>query len=799
MGAAPEGLNDRPESVFPSSASDEPTRRDDLGFEPYVKALASFLTHRQTQGPLAVSIEGDWGSGKSSFMLQLEEELSRRFVQAADGHETRPLTVRFNAWRHEKEEALWAAFALHFIEEVSAEQPFLVRKWRRLNLSVRRFSWREGWLDAAKALLFLLLFITGIVVVGVLIYVSGWRSIRQLVESFLLAPPTPAEAARAGAFPELLLKVSLAVGGSVGYLILIALFWSILGKYFKNPLDLDLSKHLESPSYKHRVSFVENFHEDFSKIVRALVGERRVFVFIDDLDRCEVPKTADLMQALNLMISENPQLIFVLGMDREKVAAGIAVKHEKSLPYLLSLQASFVEHTEASRVRRGLEFGYEFIEKFIQIPFLVPKPTAAELARLLKGLAVPIAPSPFHIASTEGIRLWLYRWWYGRGRVTAAAPQGFTMRMESQNAVEGRRDRIRFLATEDSPKIQQIVLSVAPALDYNPRRLKQFINLFRLKAFIAAETGLFDLPEGFAEDDGLTLEQLGKFTAILLKWPLLIPEFEKDHELLSNLERQATGGDYSFERTRWLDQNLTRLLCQGCLDSKRKPTEDAAIWSLAKLKVDKLLQVSPRVRTIPTEREKPIEPPSPHDERDVAGSQDRRPTSGVEEHGDRRSAGEGSVTDAPLPYDTDPFDAQGGRQETSDEPRRSVEEDRMGVDDSAEYQAANAAPSTARQAFEVMPARFNKEAARGLKAVYEFNLTGDGGGKWQVIIKDQKVEVKEGANATARADITISMAAQDYLDMLSGKLNGQEAFMKNKLRIEGDMGLALRMQSLFST
>jgi putative sterol carrier protein len=41
------------------------------------------------------------------------------------------------------------------------------------------------------------------------------------------------------------------------------------------------------------------------------------------------------------------------------------------------------------------------------------------------------------------------------------------------------------------------------------------------------------------------------------------------------------------------------------------------------------------------------------------------------------------------------------------------------------------------------------------------------------------------------------MAAQDYLDMVNGKLNPQMAFMTGKLRISGDMGLALRMQSLF--
>ncbi len=108
---------------------------------------------------------------------------------------------------------------------------------------------------------------------------------------------------------------------------------------------------------------------------------------------------------------------------------------------------------------------------------------------------------------------------------------------------------------------------------------------------------------------------------------------------------------------------------------------------------------------------------------------------------------------------------------------------------------AEAAPTSCKQAFEMMPSRFNKDAAKGLNAIYQFDLSGDGGGKWHVLIKDQACEVKEGAAASP--SITISMTAQDYLDMLSGKLNGQMAFMSGKLRIAGDMGLALRMQSLF--
>lgn len=106
------------------------------------------------------------------------------------------------------------------------------------------------------------------------------------------------------------------------------------------------------------------------------------------------------------------------------------------------------------------------------------------------------------------------------------------------------------------------------------------------------------------------------------------------------------------------------------------------------------------------------------------------------------------------------------------------------------------APTSCKEAFEQSPSRFNKEAAKGLSAVYQFDLSGDGGGKWYIAIENDECTVKEGAHASP--NITISMAAKDYLDMLSGKLNGQMAFMTGKLRIACYLGLALKLQSLFN-
>ena len=102
---------------------------------------------------------------------------------------------------------------------------------------------------------------------------------------------------------------------------------------------------------------------------------------------------------------------------------------------------------------------------------------------------------------------------------------------------------------------------------------------------------------------------------------------------------------------------------------------------------------------------------------------------------------------------------------------------------------------TPQEIFDQMPANLDPNAAKGVNATIQFNLSGDNGGQWYVAIKDGKAEVQQGTAPSA--NMTLSMTAQDYVDMITGKLNGQMAFMSGKLKISGDMGLAMKMQTLF--
>ena len=62
-------------------------------------------------------------------------------------------------------------------------------------------------------------------------------------------------------------------------------------------------------------------------------------------------------------------------------------------------------------------------------------------------------------------------------------------------------------------------------------------------------------------------------------------------------------------------------------------------------------------------------------------------------------------------------------------------------------------------------------------------------------VANESIEVHTGAHDSP--NITMTMKESDYLDMVNGKLNGQMAFMSGKLKIAGDMGLALKLQNLF--
>ncbi len=103
--------------------------------------------------------------------------------------------------------------------------------------------------------------------------------------------------------------------------------------------------------------------------------------------------------------------------------------------------------------------------------------------------------------------------------------------------------------------------------------------------------------------------------------------------------------------------------------------------------------------------------------------------------------------------------------------------------------------SNCKDSLSLMYKSFNPEVAGNLKATYSFDISGSNGGQWTLEIQDGKCELKEGLCSSP--SVAISISDKDWLELQSGKLNSQMAFMMGKLRVAGDMGLAMKLQTMF--
>lgn len=103
--------------------------------------------------------------------------------------------------------------------------------------------------------------------------------------------------------------------------------------------------------------------------------------------------------------------------------------------------------------------------------------------------------------------------------------------------------------------------------------------------------------------------------------------------------------------------------------------------------------------------------------------------------------------------------------------------------------------NSVKEYFETLDQRFQSEAAKSIEAVFQFELSGDGGGTYHVTVDHGKMSVNPGAHPTPTA--TIKMAGEDYVKMVNGKLNGAMAFMKGQMKVTGNVLMAQKMQAIF--
>ena len=100
---------------------------------------------------------------------------------------------------------------------------------------------------------------------------------------------------------------------------------------------------------------------------------------------------------------------------------------------------------------------------------------------------------------------------------------------------------------------------------------------------------------------------------------------------------------------------------------------------------------------------------------------------------------------------------------------------------------------TVSEIIDSMKARFNAEAAAGMDEVFQFDL--DDADNWHLVIKDGTCTMVDGSHDDPSVTLTMDSATMQAI--MSGKMEGMQAFMMGKLRAEGNMMLATKLKVLF--
>lgn len=100
--------------------------------------------------------------------------------------------------------------------------------------------------------------------------------------------------------------------------------------------------------------------------------------------------------------------------------------------------------------------------------------------------------------------------------------------------------------------------------------------------------------------------------------------------------------------------------------------------------------------------------------------------------------------------------------------------------------------NSVQEYFETIRERFVPDAAKGVNATIQYDISGDGGGQWLFTVEDGAItDVKQGT--VEKPTLTVTMTVENFLKVQNGDLDGRKAFMTRKMKVKGNLALAQKM------
>lgn len=105
--------------------------------------------------------------------------------------------------------------------------------------------------------------------------------------------------------------------------------------------------------------------------------------------------------------------------------------------------------------------------------------------------------------------------------------------------------------------------------------------------------------------------------------------------------------------------------------------------------------------------------------------------------------------------------------------------------------------SPVAETFRVIQGAITEEYVRTTQGIFQFELSGDEAGTWYIDLKTKGGSIGSG-KPPLKADVVMSMSSTDFVKMFTGKLKPTLAFMTGKLRIKGNMALAIKLEKVLT-
>jgi formylglycine-generating enzyme required for sulfatase activity/GTPase SAR1 family protein len=307
--------------------SDQPSADDHFDYKSYVDVFHGVITDSKLTTPITIGIYGRWGVGKTTLLMLLDKKL----------RESRVTTIWFNAWQYSVEDHMWAALLQVILNSLYSNLGFRQRLRFEYNMIIKQIDW-QAWPNFSYEILKKTSKI--LIPLSILFLITEFIKI-DIVDS---------------------VKEHLRTIGLI-YLTYLEILKPALKK-LRDTFELDLNLYYKQHTYQEKIAYFDKFNKHLSDVINSISrnNDRKVVVFIDDLDRCAPDKTIQVLDAIKMFLGVK-NVCYVLGLDADLVQKAIAIKYP--------------EDPIAQQ---------EYIAKIIQLPFELPSLTSERIGYFVDKL-----------------------------------------------------------------------------------------------------------------------------------------------------------------------------------------------------------------------------------------------------------------------------------------------------------------------------------------------------------------------------------------------------------------------------